>query len=115
MTVVTGFFIALSPLGTISLIFLFFILARLSEKLGAVTKMAPYYRWFWLGLGLMVIALIAQLLRIGVLLAKQASYLWLDTPAFYLFSYHLPMAIGITISLIVTWRYWSWLLTERDR
>jgi hypothetical protein len=111
---VTGFLTVLSPLGTISLIFLFFILARLSQKFGAVTKMAPYYRWLWVGLGFLGIALIAQFLRIGVLLAKQASTLWLDTPAFYLITYHLPMAIGITISLIVTWRYWSWLLTERD-
>ena len=110
----TGFFTALSPLGTISLIFLFFILARLSEKLGAVIKMAAYYRWFWVGQGFLGIALIAQFLRIGVLLTKQASYLWLDTPAFYLLTYHLPMAIGVTISLVVTWRYWSWLLTERD-
>ncbi len=110
----TGFLTVLSPLGTISLIVLFIILARLSEKLGAVTKMAPYYRWFWVGLGFMVVALLAQFLRIGLLLAKQDSDFWLDTPAFYLFTYHLPMAIGITISLIVTWRYWSWLLTERD-
>jgi hypothetical protein len=111
---VTGFFTALSPLGTASLIFLFFILARLSEKLGAVTKMAPYYRWFWVGLGFLAVALFAQFLRIGVLLTTQASFLWLDTPAFYLITYHLPMAIGVTISLVVTWRYWSWLLTERD-
>jgi len=111
---VTGFFTVLSPLGTFSLIVLFFILARLSEKLGAVTKMAPHYRWFWVGLGFLVIALIAQFLRIGVLFAKQDSNLWLDTPEFYLITYHLPMAIGITISLVVTWRYWSWLLTERD-
>ena len=110
----TGFFTTISPLVTISLIFLFFILARLSEKLGAVTKMAPHYRWFWVGLGFLVIALIAQFLRIGVLFAKQDSNLWLDTPVFYLITYHLPMAIGITISLVVTWRYWSWLLTERD-
>ncbi len=110
----TGFFTALSPLGTVSLIFLFFILARLSEKLGAVTKMAPHYRWFWVGQGFLAIALIGQFLRIGVSLTQQASYPWLDTPAFYLIAYHLPMAIGITISLVVTWRYWSWLLTERD-
>ncbi len=110
----TGFFTVLSPLGTISLIVLFFILARLSEKLGAVTKMAPHYRWFWVGQGFLVIALLSQLLRISVSPAKQASYFWLDTPALYLITYHLPMVIGVTISLVVTWRYWSWLLTERD-
>ena len=110
----TGFFTVLSPLGTISLIFLLFILARLSQKFGAVTKMAPYYRWFWVGLGFMVIALVAQLLRLGVLLTKEVSYLEPDTPAFYLITYHVPMALGLTFSLAATWRYWSWLLTERD-
>jgi hypothetical protein len=111
---VTGFFTAISPLCTFALIFLFYILARLSEKLGAVTKMAPHYRWFWVGLGFLVIALIAQFLRIGVLSTEQDSYLGLEAPVFYLITYHLPMAIGITISLVVTWRYWSWLLSERD-
>ena len=110
----TGFLTVLSPLGTFSLIVLFFILARLSEKLGAVTKMGPHYRLFWVGLGFMAIALMAQFLRIGLSLTKQDEDLWLNTPAFYLITYHLPMAIGITISLVVTWRYWSWLLTERD-
>ena len=109
-----GFFTILSPLGTISVIFLFFILARLSEKLGAVTKMPPYHRWFRVGQGFLVVALISQFLRISVLLTRQASYLWLDTSLFYLITHHLPMAIGVTIGLVVTWRYWSWLLTERD-
>jgi hypothetical protein len=110
----TGFFTILSPLGTIAIIFLFFILARLSEKLGSVTRMPPYYRWFQVGTGFLGVALISQFLRISVSLTDQAGYPWLDTPLFYLVTYHLPMAIGITIGLIVTWRYWSWLLTERD-
>ncbi len=110
----SGVFTVLSPLGTIAIIFLFFILARLSEKLGAVTRMPPYYRWFWVGMGFVGVALVSQFLRIGTSLAEQTSYRWLHTPLFYLVTYHLPMAIGVTIGLVVTWRYWSWLLTERD-
>lgn len=109
-----AFFTLLSPLGTISIIFLFFILARLSEKLGAVTRMPPYYRWFWVGIGFLGIALISQFLQISVSLTKQASYQWLDSSLFYLVTYYLPMAVGVTIGLAITWRYWSWLLTERD-
>ena len=74
----------LSPLGAISVIFLFFILARLSEKLGAVTRMPPRYRWFWVGIGFLDIALISQLLRITVILTGQSSYAWLNDPIFYL-------------------------------
>jgi hypothetical protein len=109
-----AFFTLLSPLGTIAIIFLFFILARLSEKLGAVTRMLPCYRWFWAGIGFLGIALISQFLRISVSLTGQTSYPWLNSSPFYLVTYYLPMAVGVTIGLAITWRYWSWLLTERD-
>lgn len=104
----------LSPIGTISTIFLFFILARLSEKLGAVTRMPAHYRWFWVGNGFLGAALISQLLRITISLTGQTGYLLFNDPVFYIITYYLPMAIGVTIGLIVTWRYWSWLLTERN-
>ena len=109
-----AFFTLLSPVGTISVMFLFFILARLSEKLGVVTRMPAYYRWFWVGIGFLGIALISQLMRITVSLTEQTSYPLLNAPLVYLVTYHVPMAIGVTIGLAVTWRYWSWLLTERD-
>jgi hypothetical protein len=109
-----AFFTILSPVGTISIIFIFLILARLSEKLGAVTRMPPYFRWFWAGTGFLAIALISQLVRISVSLTGQTNYQLLDNPTFYLVTYHFPMAIGVTVGLAVTWRYWSWLLTERN-
>jgi hypothetical protein len=110
----TAFFTLLSPMGTIAIIIIFFILARLSHKLGSVTRMPPHYRWFWVGIGFLGIAFISQLLRISVSLAGQAHYGWLTSPSFYLVTHHLPTAISVTIGLAVTWRYWSWLLTERD-
>lgn len=110
----TAFFTLLSPVGTISVMFLLFILARLSQKLGAVTRMSAYYRWFWVGIGFLGIALIAQFIRMTVSLTGQTSYPVLNDPLFHLVTYHAPMVIGVTIGLGVTWRYWSWLLTERD-
>jgi hypothetical protein len=96
-----AFLTLLSPVGTISIMFIFFILARLSEKLGAVTRIPPFYRWFWVG--------------ITTALTEQTSYPLLNDPTFYLVTYHLPMTIGVSIALAVTWRYWHWLLTERNR
>ena len=109
-----AFLTLLSPIGTISIMFLLYILARLSEKLGAVTRMPPHYRWFWVGIGFLAIAFLSQLIRITVFLTGQTSYLWLNLPIFYLITYYLPMAVGVTIGIAVTWRYWSWLLTERN-
>ena len=110
----TAFITLLSPLGLISVIFLFFILARLSEKLGAVTRMAPYYRWVWVGTGFLVIGLLSQLMRISASLTGQSSNGLFASPLFYLLTYHIPLGIGVSIGLAITWRYWSWLLTERD-
>ena len=110
----SAFFTLLSPMGTISVMFVFFILARLSKKLGAVTRLPPFYRWFWVGTGFLGLALISQLLRITAVLTEQTSYPLLNDPTFYLVTYHLPFAIGVSIGLAVTWRYWSWLLTERN-
>jgi hypothetical protein len=109
-----AFVTLLSPLGCVSTIFLFFILARLSAKLGDVTRMAPYYRWFWVGIGFLAVGLLSHLLRISVSLTGQSSYWLFTSPHFYLLTHHLPMGVGVTIGLAVTWRYWSWLLTERN-
>jgi hypothetical protein len=109
-----AFLTLLSPIGTISIIFVFFILARLSEKLGAVTRILPFYRWFWVGTCFVGIGLISQLVRITTVLTGQTSYPLLNDSTFYLVTYHLPMTIGVAIALAVTWRYWHWLLTERD-
>jgi len=110
----TAFFTLLSPTGTIAAIVVLYILARLSKKLGAVTRMAPYYRWYWVGMASLLVGLMSQFLRITVLLAGEAHYSWFNAAPFYLFTYHLPVALGVTIGLVVTWRYWSWLLREQD-
>jgi hypothetical protein len=109
-----AFITLLSPLGLLSVIFLFFILARLSEKLGAVTRMAPYYRWFWVGTGFLAVGLLSQLACISASLTGQSGNGLFASPLFYLVTYHIPLVIGVSIGLAITWRYWSWLLTERD-
>jgi hypothetical protein len=37
----------------------------------------------------------------------------LNSPVFYLLLYHLPLALGLSLGLMITWHYWSWLLKER--
>lgn len=108
------FLAVLSPLGTIGVIYLFHILARLSQKLGEVTRMPAHYRWFRVGQALGGVALLAQLLRVSLVLDPASNLGWLGSPWFYLLIHYLPMAVGVIIGLIVTCRYWIWLLTERD-
>jgi hypothetical protein len=100
--------------GTLSVIVLFYILAKLSEKFGSVIKMPPIYRFYYLAILILLVGYVANLLVVRTIVAPDNSSAWFATPQFLLLVYHLPMAIGVTIGLIVTWRYWSWLITERN-
>lgn len=99
----------LGILGTSSIIFLFYILARLSHRLGSVQKMPPIYRYYYVASIFGVIGCVTQLL---VARANSAP-LWWTSPWFLFVAYHLPLIIGVSLSLVITWRYWSWLITEQ--
>jgi hypothetical protein len=103
----------LGSLGSAAMIYGMLILAQLGRKLGAVTKMPPYYRGYYAAAGCLGLATIVRFIRASVFWAGPTGYALLDAPAFYLFLYHLPLAIGLTVGLVITWHYWSWLLKER--
>jgi len=94
----------LGVVGLIAVIYLVYIFANLSQRLGAVTKMPPYFRFFYAAMGLLLIAMLARVIR---------SNGWMDSLAFYLMTYHLPFVIAIAVSVGVAWRYWSWLFKEK--
>ncbi len=98
----------LGILSTLSILLLFYILARLSERFGTVIKMAPIFRYYYVAAGFVAISLVSQILTVAV------TAPWVKSPWFLILSYYLPTAIGVTIGLFITWRYWSWLVTERD-
>ncbi|GAB4569771.1 MAG: hypothetical protein Kow0077_02820 [Anaerolineae bacterium] len=77
------------------------VLGLLSQRLGAVTKTPPYYRWFYVAAGLVGVSLISRILSIG------AHDVGIEMV--YTFSF----ALGVTIGLVVAWRYWNWLFGER--
>lgn len=104
----------LSSAALAALLYALTILAQFGRKLGAVTKMRPFYRGYPAAIGCVGLALIGRLVRASVLLASPQSVPKpLNSPIFYLFLYHLPLAIGLTLGLGITWSYWSWLLKER--
>jgi predicted membrane channel-forming protein YqfA (hemolysin III family) len=90
------------------------ILAGFGRKLGAVTKMRRYYYGYYIAIGCLIVTILTHLLRASVFWAPVETVppLFSD-PIFYLLLHHLPMAIGLTLSLGVTWYYWSWLLKEK--
>ena len=100
-------------LGLLAVIYTLFILAALSQRMGEVRKMPPLYRGFYLGAGCLIAALLVRFLRVSALLASTGGPAFLNDGLFYLLAYHLPLTLGLTVSLWVAWRYWSWLLRER--
>jgi hypothetical protein len=87
------------------------VLAQISKRLGSVTHARSFYRAYYLAVALIWLGTVIRLLFITRGQAfLQAAELKL---VYTLISDGLP-AIGITIALIVTWHYWSWLLAERD-
>jgi hypothetical protein len=104
----------LGSTGLLSTLYLFFILARLSQKLGEVTRMPPYHRGFYVGQIFLAMALAAYFLRASVYLTPQSFVPLFSDALFYLVVYHLPLALAATAALVITWHYWGWLLRERD-
>jgi hypothetical protein len=96
-------------LGGLALAGVLILLGLLSKRLGAVTRAPRYYVGFFVAAGLMVISEGARL--VNVFLPVDPVTLHTD-PIWVLFYNGLP-AIALTISVVIAWRYWSWLLAER--
>jgi hypothetical protein len=104
----------LGAAGLISVFYALLILAQFGRKLGAVTKMSAFYRGYYVAAGCVGLALVTRFIRASVIWAPPETIpSLLNAPCFYLLLYHLPLAIGSSLGLAITWRYWSWLLKER--
>ncbi len=104
----------LGALGLLSVIYAFYILANLSRRYGEVIRMPPHYRGFYFAIGLVAVALFSHLLRDMVLLDPEQGPAWLNSDRFYLLAFYLPLALAVTLAIIIAWRYWSWILKEQE-
>lgn len=95
-----------SVIGLFATIFLLYIFATLSRRLGAVTKMKPYYRGFYIAMILVGAAIVA---------AMTWNSESTSDVSIYLVVYYLPLVLAGVISLIIAWRYWGWLIRERTK
>jgi hypothetical protein len=100
---------ALALILWVGVIVTLIVLAQLSQRLGAVTHARPYYRWYYGAAFLVGVSKIAHILNLQPPLAASPNLTILGMVMHDGFQ-----ALGLTIGLIVTWYYWSWLLAERD-
>lgn len=102
----------LGPLGLLAIVYLCVLFSNFSRRLSAVTKMKDHYRWFRLASGLIAVAATSQVIRATATLAKEAPA-FLCAPWFALLSFYTPLAIGVTLALVLVWYYWGWILKEK--
>lgn len=106
----------ITPLGVIGLVavaYMLYIFANLSRRLGAVTKMPPYYRGFYVAIGLLTISILARVTLNSVALAPELSTGIVSAPFFSPVVYQIPFVLAMVISVALAWRYWSWLFKEK--
>ncbi len=104
-----------SAIAPLSIVILFHILAKLSRRFGSVLKMNAVYKWYYLAEGLGIVALLAHLWQASAILSPPNASSFALTPAFILMFHHIPLAAAVTIGLVVTWKYWRWLIIEEDK
>ncbi|NOK86214.1 MAG: hypothetical protein GFH27_549411n44 [Chloroflexi bacterium AL-W] len=83
------------------------VMGLLSHRLGRVTRAKRYYVGFFLGALLVAISAVVRLWQPPEAVDLTESVLWL-------LLYHGAPAIGLTLGVVTAWRYWSWLLAERN-
>ena len=110
MIVVTS---PLSVAGLLALLYMSLLFDNLSRRLGDVTKKTDHLRWYPLAHVCLGVAALSQLIRSTAHLAPQLALPFLLEPWFALVSFHLPLAVGVTVCLALVWHYWHWILTEK--
>ena len=109
MTVITA---PLGPVGLLAVAYMGILFANFSRRLSTVTKMKNYYRWFVMATILVVVAAASQVMRSTASLAPEKAPRILLEPWFSLISFHIPLAIGVSITMWLVWYYWGWILRE---
>ena len=103
----------LGAIGLLAVVYLGFMFANLSRRLSAVRKMADYHRWFQVANGFVALAAMSQIVRGIAVLAPDVAYPILLESWFALVSFYIPLAVGVSLDLVLVWYYWGWILKEK--
>ncbi len=102
-----NFTILLSAAAPLALMVSLWLLAQISRRFGEVTRRPPRFRLFYVSVGLIVLPTLVRLLAIGMTEDQRAD---LGGNTLGALAHDLPLALGITLALVIAWRYWGWLI-----
>jgi putative effector of murein hydrolase len=103
------------PVSLVAVIFATLLYMNLSRRLGAVTKMKPYFRGFMVAVVFITGALIFYIIRNAAYLSANKPWPWLLSPVTTFLCFHLPLFFGVLLDVLLVIRYWAWLLTEKKK
>jgi hypothetical protein len=98
-------------IGWLSICVFLIVMGLLSRRLGQVTYARSYYIGFFSGAALVSIGIVSRIINLTNELALIPN---LHDNITWVLLYNGAPAAGVTVGLIVAWRYWSWLLAERE-
>lgn len=102
---------ALGLIGLFSICVFLTVMGLLSRRLGYVTHARAYYMLFFLAAGLVGVGIVTRFIHFTSELALIED---LNNNIGWVLLYNGAPAVGMTLGLVAAWRYWSWLLAERD-
>lgn len=101
----------LSVIAPLALMILLWVVAQISRRFGEVTHRPPIYRGFYVAMGLLLGPLVMRVVAVGLTEEDRAE---LGGNTIGTLLHDLPLAAAITLSVIVAWRYWGWLIYARE-
>ncbi len=101
----------LGLLGIASISVALVVMGLLSKRLGSVTRTPRYYLGFYIASLMIAVSALGRLLNVGRGVDIVAD---LNQDMSWVLLYNGLPALAISLALFVAWRYWSWLLAERN-
>jgi hypothetical protein len=102
-------------LSAIAIMYLLYIFATLSRKLGAVTKMRPLYRWLYVAMALVAMSFISRWMVLTPFTLPEAVPALMLSDWFDMLGSTVPLMVAAVLALTIVLRYWGWLFREHDR
>ncbi|NDJ77675.1 MAG: hypothetical protein GYB65_15595 [Chloroflexi bacterium] len=104
---INSVFTLLSVAAPLALMFSLWVLAQISRRFGEVTHRPPLYRGLYVAIALLLSPLAVRLLALSMSEDDSAD---LGGNALGALMHDLPLAISITLAVVIAWRYWGWLV-----
>ena len=102
---------AVGLLGMLSIVVALVLLGLLSKRMAHATRTPAYYLGFYVAAFFVAIGVLARLFYLTDRVAPSTNIH--DNIAWAVLFNGAP-TLGVTLGVIIAWRYWSWLLAERS-